>query len=310
MKDFFNSSLWNTLVLVILGILAFITKEIVKAAVIQFRIQGWRKRMRRNTILIGLLFMLTLLTACSNTQESNKAEEINQKLTQAQINEIITATNESLIQEIDFSQITKPDPEQQAEVNEKMRKLGEKLKGQVTIENTNIVVAQVNGEPITASDWYFEKASETQKAENKKKRIPPDKEILNNLIQDKVINSEARKLGLYPPEEQLEAYLADQRNYMEKLQLEEIKVFLKAWGVSEEEYLLLMRDRFTSSLAKANWGNYLDKYGDAPEAEHGYVAKSPLRIGDDKIKPLLAEAKVEVSSEGRQLGLDDTLMEP
>lgn len=36
MKDFFNSSLWNTLVLVILGILAFITKEIVTFVMLGF----------------------------------------------------------------------------------------------------------------------------------------------------------------------------------------------------------------------------------------------------------------------------------
>ncbi len=36
MKDFFNSSLWNTLVLVVLGILAFTTKEIVTFVMLGF----------------------------------------------------------------------------------------------------------------------------------------------------------------------------------------------------------------------------------------------------------------------------------
>lgn len=79
--------------------------------------------------------MLMLLTVCSNTRQSEQSKESNKQLTPSQINEIITVTNKSLIQEIDFSQITKPDPEQQAEINEKMRKLGEKLKGRVTSES-------------------------------------------------------------------------------------------------------------------------------------------------------------------------------
>ncbi|MEN6324876.1 MAG: hypothetical protein ABFD18_01510 [Syntrophomonas sp.] len=36
MKDFFNSNLWNTMVLVILGLLAFITKEIVTFVMLGF----------------------------------------------------------------------------------------------------------------------------------------------------------------------------------------------------------------------------------------------------------------------------------
>lgn len=259
--------------------------------------------MRRNTIIIGLLFLITMLTACSNSNESGQSKDTVQALNRSQIDEIIKATNESLIKEIDYSHLTKPGPAQQTEFNEKMGHLGAKLKGKVTIENTSIVIARVNGETITASDWYFEKASETLRAESHNKSIPSDKEIFSNLIREKVINSTASKLGLYPPENQIDTYIADQRKYMDKVKPEEITVLLKAWGISEEEYFLIMRDRFTNSLAKANWGIYLEKYRDSPEEQQGYVAKSPLWIDDDKIKPLLDEAKVEVTSEGRHLGI-------
>lgn len=247
----------------------------------------------RKLFIICLLFMITILTGCSNSPESNKIKDTDQALTQSQIKEIIKATNDSLIPEMDLSQVTKPDPAQQAESNEKMRQLGEKFKGKVTIENTNIVVARINGESVTATDWYFEKIRGNE-------RVPSNKEIFEELIEDKVISSAARNLGLYPPEDQIAAYIADQRKYMET---EEITVLLKAWDISEEEYFLLMRARFTNSLAKANWNTYFEKYGDLQEDKQGYVVKSPLWIDDDKIKSLIEEAKVEVTSEGRQLGI-------
>lgn len=93
------------------------------------------------------------------------------------------------------------------------------------------------------------------------------------------------------------------KNTNQALNRPQIDEIIKAWGISEEEYFLLMKDRFTSSLARANWGTYLDKYGDSPKTGQGYVAKSPLWIDDDKIKPLLDEVKVEVTSDGRQLGI-------
>ncbi|MEN6325231.1 MAG: hypothetical protein ABFD18_03340 [Syntrophomonas sp.] len=247
----------------------------------------------RKLFIICLLSMITILTGCSNLQESNKIKDTDQALTQSQIEEIIKATNDSLIPEMDLSQVTKPDPVQQAESNEIMRQLGEKYKGKATIENTNIVVARINGEIVTATDWYFERIRVNE-------RVPSNKEIFEDLIEDKVIISEARNLGLYPPEDQIEAYIADQRKYME---IEEIAVLLKAWDISEEEYFLLMRDRFTNSLAKANWNTYFEKYGDLQEDEQGYIEKSPLWIDDDKINSLIEEVKVEVTSEGRQLGI-------
>jgi hypothetical protein len=254
----------------------------------------------RNTILIWLLLTVTILTGCTNSQQSNNIKDIDKPLTQSQINEIIATSNEGLIKDIDLSEVTKPDPDQQAEINQKMRSLGEKLKGKVTIENTNIVVARVNGEAVTAADWYFEKNWEAGKAENKNEPAPSNEKIFNNLLKLKVVSSTARKLGLYPPDDQINAYMADQRKYMEKLRLEEITVLLKAWNISEEEYFLLMEDRFIDSLAKANWGVYLQKY--LQEEEQGYAEKSPLWI-DDKIISLLEQAEVVVTPEGRQLGI-------
>ncbi|MEA1961003.1 MAG: hypothetical protein U9N81_06965 [Bacillota bacterium] len=257
----------------------------------------------RNTIIIWLLFTITILSGCSNANPSNEITDTAQPLTRSQIDEIITATNGSMIQEIDFSQVTKSDPAQQADMNEKMRHLGEKLNGKVTIENTNIVIARVNGEAITASDWYFEKSWEVGKAETRNKRIPSDKELFNNLIKAKAISSTARSLGLYPPEDQVNAYMADQRKCLEELKPEELTVLLNTWSVSEEEYLLLMRDCYTDSLANVNWHIYLEKYEDHQEDVQKYTVKNPQKIYDDKIMKLVEEAEVEVTSEGYRLGI-------
>lgn len=256
----------------------------------------------RRSIIIGLLFIITVFSGCSNINESNQTQDTAQPLTQAQINEIITAATESLIVDVDLSSITKPDPAQQAEINQRMKSLGEMCKGTVTIENKDMVIARVNGEPITASDWYWEKNNKTVQAEYKQEPVPSDEEIFDRLIQVKAITGTARNLGLYPPEEQVKAYIADQRKYMDQLQPEEIIILMKSWDISEEEYFLLMEDRFADSLAKVNWGVYLNKYGELKD-DQGYVVKSPLWIDNDTILPLLEEMKVEITSEGRQLGI-------
>jgi hypothetical protein len=62
-----------------------------------------------------------------------------------------------------------------------------------------------------------------------------------------------------------------------------------------------MEDRLIDSLAKANWRVYLQKY--LQEDEQGYAVKSPLWVDDDKIMSLLEEPEVEVTPEGRQLGI-------
>lgn len=258
----------------------------------------------RKLVIILLLFIITILTGCSNIRESNNFEDSKQRLTKTQVDEIIKAATESVIVDVDFSQISKPNPVQQREMNERMRGLGEQLKEKVTIENKKIIVARVNGETITASDWYWEKTNKIIQAEYNNKSIPSGTEILNDLIETKVISSTARNLGIYPPEEQVKAYIADQQKYMEILKPEEMTTLIQAWGISEEDYFLLMEDRFADSLAKINWGVYLEKYeDDAQEDEQGYVAKNPSWIDDDRIKPLLEKAKVEVTSEGRQLGI-------
>ncbi len=260
----------------------------------------------RKLIIILLLFIITILYGCSNGDESINIKDYRQPLTRAQIDEIITTATESIIVDVDYSQITKPDPVQQTEINERMRYLGEQLKGKVTIENTNIVVARVNGETVTASDWYWKKVNNTVQAEFNNKSIPSDAEILKDLIKTKVISNTARSLGIYPPEDQIKAYIADQQKIMEILKPEEIIILIQAWGISEEEYYLIMEDRFTDSLAKTNWGVYLEKYEhEGQEDKQGYVAKSFSWIGDDKIKPLLEKANVEITSEGRKLGISN-----
>ncbi len=257
----------------------------------------------KNTIIFVFCLVIITVTLSGCSQQSNNIIDIDKPLTQSQIDEIITLTNEGLIKDIDYSKVTRPDAEEQAKINNNCRNLGEKLKGNVTVENNTIIIARVNGEAVILSDWYYEIFSEITKAENRNKPVPSDEEIFNNLLIIKTISSTARKLGLYPPENQINIYLADQQKCMDQLRLEEIIVLLEAWDISEEEYFLLMKDHFADSLAKANWGVYLDKYSDIPEKEEGYAVKSPLWIDEEIIEPLLENAKVELTEKGLQLGI-------
>lgn len=231
-------------------------------------------------------------------------EKTRPTLTEAQINDIISTATDSVIADVDFSQISKPAPAQQTAINERMRRLGENLQGLVTMDNKRVVVARVNGEALTASDWYWEQTTEVMRAEYAHESIPSNEEIFKDLIETKVISSTARDLGIYPPEEQVAAYITDQRKYMENLQPEEMTMLIQAWNISEDEYFSLVEGRYADSLAKINWGVYLRQYGDeVQDKEEGYTAQSPSWIDADKIAPLIDKANVEITPEGHQLGL-------
>ncbi len=64
-----------------------------------------------------------------------------------------------------------------------------------------------------------------------------------------------------------------------------------------------MKDCFADSMSKANWGVYSENYTDIPEKQEGYVVESPLWIDENIIAPLLENAKVEITTEGLQLGI-------
>ncbi len=125
----------------------------------------------KKIVIVLLLFIIIILNGCSNVDESNNIKDSRQPLTRAQVDEIITTATKSIIVDVDYSQISKPDAVQQTEINERMRRLGENLKGKVTIENKNMVVARVNGETISASDWYWEKINNTLQAEYNNKSM-------------------------------------------------------------------------------------------------------------------------------------------
>ncbi len=257
----------------------------------------------RRIISIWFLVMITMITGCWSEPESN-LDTTRPTLTEAQINDIIRTATDSVIAEVDFSQISKPTPAQQAAINERMRRLGESLQGLVTMENKSVVVARINGESVTASEWYWEKTNKIVQAEYHHQSVPSNEEVFNDLVETKIISSTARDLGIYPPEEQVAAYIADQRKYMENLQPEEMTILIQAWNISAEEYFLLVEDRYADSLAKINWGVYLRQYGDeAQDKEEGYTAQSPSWIDADKIAPLIDKANVEITPEGRQLRL-------
>lgn len=257
----------------------------------------------RKIIAVWFLIISTMMIGCSSRPESN-LENTRPPLTEAQINDIIRTATDSVIVDVDFSQISKPAPTQQSAINERMRRLGENLQGLVTMDNKSVVVARIDGEAVTASEWYWEKTTEVVRAEYAHESIPSNEEIFNDLIETKVISSTARGLGIYPPEEQIAEYIADQQKYMENLKPEEMTILIQAWNISEDEYFSLVEGRYADSLAKINWGVYLRQYGDeTQDNEEGYTPQSPSWIDSDRIAPLIDKAVVEITPEGRQLGI-------
>lgn len=255
--------------------------------------------MKRYVVLVLLLVMA--LSGCSAAKTSGGSDEVVKPLSQPEIQAIIRKTNKSLIGNV-LLQSDRLSPAEQARTNEMMQKLGKALKDKATVANQSVILARVDGEPLTASDWYYRKGWEIAKAENRARPVPSDREILNELIEIKAISSAARRLGLYPPADQIEAYVTDQRRIMNAVKPEEIYVMLDAWGISEEEYYELMKGIWTDSLARTNWCFYLDKYV-LPQAPKESREADPNEFCNNQAARLREKAKVEITPAGHDLGL-------
>lgn len=251
--------------------------------------------------VVSVLLLVVVLSGCSAAKTSAGSDKAVKPLSQAEIQAIIRETNKSLIGNV-LSPDDKPSPAEQARANEMMQKLGKALKDKATVDNRSVILARVDGEALTAFDWYYRKGWEMGKAENSARPVSSDREILDELIEIKAITSAARQLGLYPPVAQIEAYVADQRRIMNAVKPEEIFVMLDAWGISEEEYYELMKGVWTDSLARTNWCFYMKKHV-LPHAPKESSVTDVNELYNNQAARLREKAKVEITPAGRALGL-------
>lgn len=193
---------------------------------------------------------------------------------------------------------------EQIKRNEIHQRLGEALKDNVTVSNSENIVAIVNGENISVNEWNYYKIWDTEKVKNFGEVVPSDQQILDSLVKNKVIVSAAKQQGLYPNEEEINSYISEQRQIMAKERPQDVYNLIKGWGISEEEYFSIMKDIWGDSIARLNWYDALRKNSPQKgnETTEDYMIRLK-KIYNDEVASLVEKPNIEITNQGMLLGL-------
>ncbi|MGE5398507.1 MAG: hypothetical protein ACM3MK_13365, partial [Chitinophagales bacterium] len=176
---------------------------------------------------------------------------------------------------------------------ENLYQLGLAFNGKVTKSNSKVILMQIDGEPITLSEWhYFQAGDKVQAVGHGDKLLPTNKDIMHNLIGRKAAVAAAKKAGVYPSEDIIQAYVDEQRRI--SLKEPDMEALLTGWGIQDDEYFMLMKGIWADSLAIQNWhekilqGKMHQKPGEGSET----YQKRLLKFYDQKTEELIKKAKV------------------
>ena len=115
------------------------------------------------------------------------------------------------------------------DINEKYFLCGSKIK-ELKDSNSDDAAILVNGEKITIYEIESCRIlTEIFETDDLKERI-------NDIIRDKVVESEANKNNIEPDSEELEAYLEQSKTLMETGETPYINEYIKGRGITQEEY--------------------------------------------------------------------------
>ena len=116
--------------------------------------------------------------------------------------------------------------------------IGQKIKNLESLSNINEAVIIVNGYNITKKDV------ETQKIYAEFLKDEDIREKIYGLIKTKVIETEAKRLGISPDEEAINEYIKQSKDALEKGETgtEILLALMTGLGVTTEEYLSILRE--------------------------------------------------------------------
>ncbi len=251
-------------------------------------------RNKKMIMLTGFLLFIGLAIFV----QSSAADTFIQKIEQIKSDEIHQRLGETLKGSVTVSNI------EQINSDEIYLKWGETLKDNVTVSNSENIVAIVNGENISLNEWNYNKISDTGRAKNFGEAVPSDQQILDTLIKNKVIVSTAKQQGLYPNEEEINSYISEQRQIMAKEQPQDVYNLIKGWGISEEEFFSIMKDIWGDSIARLNWYEALGK--NSPQKENETTGDYRIRLEEiynDEVTGLVESSNIEITNQGILLGL-------
>jgi hypothetical protein len=187
--------------------------------------------------------------------------------------------------------------------------LGTELAKLIKPDNNSIIIAHVNAEDINLNEWNYSKTFDTGKAKEMGTEPPADTLILQELIERKLKVDAARQMGIYPSEQEIEAYVNEQRDLAKKGDCSDLDSILRGWKISENEFFELMRETWADSIAIERWYKkaVISQVAkpDDPQGEAAYTEKLQDAYHKE-LKILKQTATIEITPSGSELGLSFT----
>lgn len=182
--------------------------------------------------------------------------------------------------------------------------LGEQLRDSTSSDEARKNVCVVNGTNISVFEWKYFSAFDIGRAKNFNLKTPTSEGIFEEIINRKIIVAEARKSNLYPSNQEIDDYVAEQRQLNNQISdLTDIDYLLKGWGISEEQYYAYMRNIWADSIAIEKWNSKyiipeLTKDKDYYDSMKEYNEKLELFLTDAKSKSVIT-----ITPDGTHLNL-------
>ncbi len=180
--------------------------------------------------------------------------------------------------------------------------LGKDLKDEISFDEGEQVIFSVNGEFVTLNEWKYNKVFEDGKSKNFGIKSLSAEQMMDELIERKMLISEAKRLRVYPSSKEVAAYVKEQAAFLKEPQLMAV---LQGWEISEEQYLEFLSPIWADSIAISNWEKTVieaqphfdnSKPWDAYKEEYDKLYQS-------EITKLEASLQIEMTGLGRELGL-------
>lgn len=165
----------------------------------------------------------------------------------------------------------------------------------------------VNDEIITSNEYYYNITWEILRAPNFGLPEPSTKEILEDLVDRKLIVADAKKRGIYPDQKTIDAYLEEQKHMFrsEDFEIYTLEALLKGWGISAEEYYKYMTDIWADSIAVGNWeqevimDKALEEIEDFDIFQDAYMKKRNIEL-----QKLRDHVNIEFTLKAKELDID------
>ncbi|MDD2586787.1 MAG: hypothetical protein PHT79_09795 [Syntrophomonadaceae bacterium] len=171
---------------------------------------------------------------------------------------------------------------------------GKRLKNLVTFDNNKVILAYVNNEPISLSDFNWVQNDPGQKHSTQR--------VFKCLADWKIQAAAARALNLYPDKIEILQCLENEKQYL--MNNKYFKAALKGWGISFDEYVEITKGQMKDKLAIGKWQAHLydNVIPKLPDDKSPSLDEAPAFFVEEAIKEY-GGLDVRIIEAGEELGL-------